>query len=57
MRPWSDGQNEGISGLSITDRGLTYVLVRGAGHQVPEYKPRKALELLRRFILSPLGHV
>ncbi|RUS18821.1 Alpha/Beta hydrolase protein [Endogone sp. FLAS-F59071] len=54
LKPWSDGEKNGISGLTVTERGLTYTLAYGAGHEVPEYQPRKALALLRQFILSRL---
>ncbi|RUS27887.1 Alpha/Beta hydrolase protein [Jimgerdemannia flammicorona] len=50
MNPWSAGEKE-PAGAYISERGLTYVLVYGAGHMVPQYQPRKASALLRDFIL------
>eukprot|EP00041_Stephanoeca_diplocostata_P033361 m.1101152 g.1101152 ORF g.1101152 m.1101152 type:complete len:154 (+) comp24322_c0_seq13:3161-3622(+) len=29
---------------------LVFATVRGAGHEVPEYQPERALELIRRFL-------
>lgn len=30
--------------------GLTFATVRGAGHEVPLFKPRASLELLKAFL-------
>lgn len=47
-----DGVEGGVSGVVHQERGLAYVLIRGAGHQVPLFQPNLALELLRQFILG-----
>jgi hydroxymandelonitrile lyase/serine carboxypeptidase-like clade 2 len=32
--------------------GLTYVTVRGAGHEVPLHRPEQALVLFKQFLLG-----
>ncbi|KAL2939077.1 Serine carboxypeptidase-like 34 [Bienertia sinuspersici] len=39
-----------VGGWSIEYEGLTFVTVRGAGHQVPTTKPRQALQLINHFL-------
>ncbi|CAN1255046.1 Serine carboxypeptidase-like 34 [Linum perenne] len=39
-----------VGGWTIEYNGLTFVTVRGAGHQVPTFKPLQALVLIRRFL-------
>ncbi|KAL9229936.1 hypothetical protein vseg_005348 [Gypsophila vaccaria] len=39
-----------VGGWTIVYRGLTFVTVRGAGHQVATTKPRQALQLLKHFL-------
>ncbi|KAL2897770.1 Serine carboxypeptidase-like 34 [Bienertia sinuspersici] len=39
-----------VGGWTITYDGLTFVTIRGAGHQVPTFKPKEALLLLKRFL-------
>ncbi|XP_004292824.1 PREDICTED: serine carboxypeptidase II-3-like [Fragaria vesca subsp. vesca] len=47
-RPWnSDGE---VGGYVIGYRGLTFATVRGAGHLVPSYQPRRALTLISSFL-------
>ena len=36
----------------ITYDGLTFITVRGAGHQVPSYAPKRDLELVRHFLAN-----
>ncbi|XP_074558556.1 serine carboxypeptidase-like 34 [Curcuma longa] len=49
--PWYDHQQ--VGGWTIVyDQGLTFVTVRGAGHQVPTFAPRQARQLLRSFLLD-----
>ncbi|WOL06009.1 serine carboxypeptidase-like 34 isoform X2 [Canna indica] len=39
-----------IGGWTIEYEGLTFVTVRGAGHQVPTFAPRQARQLLRHYL-------
>ncbi|KAL8224274.1 hypothetical protein R6Q57_019749 [Mikania cordata] len=39
-----------VGGWTITYDGLMFVTIRGAGHQVPTFKPKEALQLLRHFL-------
>jgi len=39
-----------VGGWSIVYDGLTFVTIRGAGHQVPTFTPKQALQLLQHFI-------
>ena len=34
----------------LRNRGVTYATVHGAGHEVPTYKPKQALDLLQKFL-------
>ncbi|XP_022771561.1 serine carboxypeptidase-like 20 isoform X2 [Durio zibethinus] len=48
-RPWtSNGQIAGY--LQGYDNNLTFLTIKGAGHTVPEYKPREALDFYSRFL-------
>lgn len=47
-KPWYSRQE--VGGWTIGYEGLMYVTVRGAGHQVPTFKPKEALELVRHFL-------
>ncbi|CAA0839048.1 Serine carboxypeptidase-like 34 [Striga hermonthica] len=47
--PWYT-YNHQVGGWRVEYDGLTFVSVRGAGHQVPTFKPRQALQLLRHFL-------
>ncbi|KAK7283555.1 hypothetical protein RIF29_13142 [Crotalaria pallida] len=47
-RPWyDDGQ---VGGWTQEYYGLTYVVVRGAGHEVPLHRPKFALALIKAFL-------
>lgn len=47
-RPWyDDGQ---VGGWTQEYKGLTFVAVRGAGHEVPLHKPKQALTLIKSFL-------
>lgn len=47
--PWYDHDGE-VGGWSQIYEGLTFVTVRGAGHEVPLHRPRQALVLFRHFL-------
>ncbi|OJT14353.1 Pheromone-processing carboxypeptidase kex1 [Trametes pubescens] len=49
--PWFDDTGH-FAGIVHQERGLAYVLVAGAGHLVPEWKPAQALVFLREFMLG-----
>ncbi|XP_042471639.1 serine carboxypeptidase-like 27 [Zingiber officinale] len=46
--PWYD--NGKVGGWSQMYRGLTFVAVTGAGHEVPLHRPRQALILFKHFL-------
>uniref|UniRef100_A0A5B7C9Z1 Putative serine carboxypeptidase-like 23 n=1 Tax=Davidia involucrata TaxID=16924 RepID=A0A5B7C9Z1_DAVIN len=46
--PWSD-DNE-VAGYRVGYDGLTFTTIRGAGHEVPRFQPRRVLALLKTFI-------
>uniref|UniRef100_A0A803LZ56 Carboxypeptidase n=1 Tax=Chenopodium quinoa TaxID=63459 RepID=A0A803LZ56_CHEQI len=46
--PWYD--SEKVGGWSQVYNGLTYVTIRGAGHEVPLTRPRQALLLFQQFL-------
>ena len=41
---------EQVGGWTQDYAGLTYVTVRGAGHEVPLHKPKLALALVKAFL-------
>lgn len=47
-RPWYS-KNE-VGGYVIKYKGLTFATVKGAGHEVPSYRPREALILISAFL-------
>uniref|UniRef100_A0A2N9HTQ7 Carboxypeptidase n=1 Tax=Fagus sylvatica TaxID=28930 RepID=A0A2N9HTQ7_FAGSY len=48
-RPWtSNGQIAGFT--QGYENNLTFLTIKGAGHTVPEYKPREALDFYSRFL-------
>ncbi|KAI4356289.1 hypothetical protein L6164_000321 [Bauhinia variegata] len=48
-RPWlSDEQVAGFT--QGYENNLTFLTIKGAGHTVPEYKPREALNFFQRFL-------
>lgn len=59
LTEWHADNTSTVSGVVHQERGLTYVLVKGAGHQIPLFAPTLALALLRDFILgdNPSGTV
>ncbi|KAK3140406.1 hypothetical protein QOZ80_5AG0400470 [Eleusine coracana subsp. coracana] len=46
--PWYD--NKQVGGWSHVYQGLTLVVIRGAGHEVPLHRPRRALILFQHFL-------
>lgn len=55
--PWLlDGEVGGYT--EVYKGGLTFVTVRGAGHEVPSYQPRRALAMIQHFLTGrPLPNV
>ncbi|OJT10631.1 Pheromone-processing carboxypeptidase KEX1 [Trametes pubescens] len=49
--PWYDDDGN-IAGIVHQERNVTYILVAGAGHEVPQWKPAQALVLLREFVFG-----
>ncbi|KAI4328624.1 hypothetical protein L6164_020960 [Bauhinia variegata] len=48
--PWYTSKE--VGGWTIEHKGLTFVTIRGAGHQVPTFAPKQALQLVRHFLLN-----
>ncbi|KAH9806356.1 serine carboxypeptidase 24 [Citrus sinensis] len=46
--PWYSGNQ--VGGWTEVYKGLTFATVRGAGHEVPLFQPRRALILFRSFL-------
>jgi serine carboxypeptidase-like clade 2 len=46
--PWVSGDE--VGGYSVIYKGLTFATVRGAGHEVPEFQPSRALTLFKYFV-------
>ncbi|XP_060168278.1 serine carboxypeptidase-like 26 isoform X1 [Lycium barbarum] len=49
--PWYDDTNE-VGGYMVVYDGLAFSTVRGAGHQVPQFQPRRAFALLNKFLAN-----
>ncbi|KAL2484976.1 Serine carboxypeptidase-like 34 [Abeliophyllum distichum] len=49
--PWYTDKKQ-VGGWTVEYEGLMFVTVRGAGHQVPSFKPRQALQLLVHFLAN-----
>ncbi|XP_008796482.1 serine carboxypeptidase-like 34 isoform X1 [Phoenix dactylifera] len=49
-KPWYNHQQ--VGGWTIIFEGLTFVTIRGAGHEVPEFAPRQARQLIRHFLAN-----
>ncbi|KAM0021042.1 putative carboxypeptidase D [Helianthus debilis subsp. tardiflorus] len=58
-RPWYEGDQ--VGGWTQEYEGLTFVAVKGAGHEVPLHKPKEALTLLKSFLtgtsMAPIEQV
>ncbi|GMH13780.1 hypothetical protein Nepgr_015621 [Nepenthes gracilis] len=51
IKPWHSWYDEGqVGGWTQEYAGLTFVVVRGAGHEVPLHRPKLALTLVRAFL-------
>ncbi|XWS39587.1 hypothetical protein CRYUN_Cryun18bG0068100 [Craigia yunnanensis] len=48
--PWYT--NNQVGGWTIEYDGLTFVTIRGAGHEVPTFKPTQALQLVSHFLAN-----
>ncbi|OWM90667.1 serine carboxypeptidase-like 34 [Punica granatum] len=48
--PWYNRQQ--VGGWTVTYDGLMFVTVRGAGHQVPTFAPKRSLQLVRHFLAN-----
>ncbi|KAH1224316.1 Serine carboxypeptidase-like 34 [Glycine max] len=48
--PWYTSKQ--VGGWTIAYDGLTFVTIRGAGHQVPTFTPKQALQLVRHFLAN-----
>ncbi|PON59130.1 Serine carboxypeptidase-like [Parasponia andersonii] len=49
-RPWRSSSNQVAGYIQGYDNNLTFLTIKGAGHTVPEYKPREALEFYSRWL-------
>ncbi|KAF8392995.1 hypothetical protein HHK36_021236 [Tetracentron sinense] len=51
VSPWRAWYDDGqVGGWTQQYEGLTFVTVRGAGHEVPLHKPKQALTLVKAFL-------
>ncbi|XP_058067750.1 serine carboxypeptidase II-2-like isoform X2 [Magnolia sinica] len=51
VTPWHAWYDDGqVGGWTQEYKGLTFVTVRGAGHEVPLHKPKLALALIKAFL-------
>ncbi|KAI7740217.1 hypothetical protein M8C21_001293 [Ambrosia artemisiifolia] len=51
ISPWRAWYEDGqVGGWTQKYEGLTFVTVRGAGHEVPLHRPKQALSLLKSFL-------
>ncbi|XP_074273717.1 serine carboxypeptidase-like 34 [Silene latifolia] len=48
--PWYSHNQ--VGGWTITYEGAMFVTIRGAGHQVPTFKPKEALLMLKHFLAN-----
>ncbi|XP_073040754.1 serine carboxypeptidase-like 34 [Primulina eburnea] len=47
--PWYTDKHQ-VGGWTVEYKGLMFVTVRGAGHQVPSFKPKQSLQMLKHFL-------
>jgi len=50
-RAWFEGRQVG-RWVEVYEGGLTFVTIRGAGHQVPIFAPQQALSIFSHFLSS-----
>ncbi|KAL5543219.1 hypothetical protein UlMin_010929 [Ulmus minor] len=48
--PWFN--NREVGGWTINYEGLTFLTVRGAGHQVPTFAPKRSLQIIKHFLAN-----
>ncbi|PON34934.1 Serine carboxypeptidase-like [Parasponia andersonii] len=48
--PWYN-QRE-VGGWTINYNGLTFLTIRGAGHQVPTFAPKRSLQIIKHFLAN-----
>lgn len=41
-----------VGGWTINYEGLTFLTVRGAGHQVPTFAPKRSLQIIKHFLAN-----
>lgn len=52
-RPWNFVDTHGtmVGGYVTTyEKGFAFLIVKGSGHMVPEYQPRAALTMFKKFL-------
>ncbi|XP_057958558.1 serine carboxypeptidase-like 40 [Malania oleifera] len=50
-KPWYPWYLDGeVGGYAVVYENLTFATVRGAGHEVPSYQPKRALSLIMHFL-------
>ncbi|KAJ7955103.1 Carboxypeptidase [Quillaja saponaria] len=49
-RPWLTNDNQVAGYMQGYKNNLTFLTIKGAGHTVPEYKPREALDFYSRWL-------
>ncbi|ONK69543.1 uncharacterized protein A4U43_C05F24080 [Asparagus officinalis] len=54
-RPWH--VDDEVGGYAVGYKGLTFTTVRGAGHMVPSFQPKRALTMITSFLLGLLPPV
>lgn len=53
IEDWTPWYNyEEVGGWTVGYKGLTFVTLRGAGHQVPIFVPQKSLQLIKHFLAN-----
>ncbi|KAK6241547.1 hypothetical protein SCA6_006936 [Theobroma cacao] len=48
--PWYSHRE--VGGWTVTYEGLTFITVRGAGHQVPMFAPQQSLQIITHFLAN-----